>query len=105
MAQFTVYQNKNPLSKKSIPLLLDIQSNLLESLQTTVVIPLVKLEANIDKKLVQLTPVLELEGKKYIALTPQLSGISRKELGAAITDANQFRTDIINAMDFLLTGV
>jgi toxin CcdB len=50
MAQFTVYQNNNPLSKKSIPLLLDIQSNLLESLQTTVVIPLVKLEANIDKK-------------------------------------------------------
>jgi toxin CcdB len=54
---------------------------------------------------VLLTPVLELEGKKYLALTPQLSGISRKELGATITDASQFRPDIINAMHFLLTGV
>lgn len=105
MTQFTVYQNKNPLSKKSIPLLLDVQSNLLDSLQTTVVIPLVKFESNKNQTLTQLTPVLDIDGTKYLALTPQLAGISRKELGSAIADASQFRTNIINAMDFLLTGV
>jgi len=46
MAQFTIYQNKNPQSKKEFPLLLDIQTNLLGSLQTTVVAPLKKLESN-----------------------------------------------------------
>jgi toxin CcdB len=46
MAQYTIYQNKNSQNKKEFPLLLDIQTNLLASLQTTVVIPLKKLEAN-----------------------------------------------------------
>ncbi len=40
MAQYKNYYNKNPQSKKEFPLLLDIQTNLLDSLQTTVVVPL-----------------------------------------------------------------
>lgn len=105
MAQFTIYQNKNPLSKKLIPLLLDVQTNLLESLQTTVVVPLIMYETNKDKALNQLTPRLTIEGTDYLMLTPQLAGISRKELGQAIGDAEYARAEIINAMDFLLTGI
>ena len=105
MAQFTIYQNKNSQSKKEYPLLLDIQTNLLNSLQTTVVVPFKKLETNKDKVLTQLTPIFMIEGVKYLMLTPQLAGIQRKELGKAIADIEYARTDILNALDFLLTGI
>jgi len=39
-AQFIAYENANPATKKTYPYLLDIQSNLLDELRTTVVIPL-----------------------------------------------------------------
>lgn len=105
MAQLTIYQNKNSQSKKEFPLLLDIQTNLLDSLQTTVVVPMQKLEANKDKVLTQLTPVFTIEGVDYLMLTPQLAGIQRKELGKVIANIEYARTDILNALDFLFTGI
>lgn len=105
MPQFTVYQNKNVLSKKEYPLLLDIQTNLLDALQTTVVVPLKKLDKNKDKVFTQLTPTFTIEGTEYLMLTPQLAGIQRKELGKAITNIEYARTDILNALDFLFTGI
>ena len=40
MAQCTVYHNKNPQTNAHIPYLLDVQSNLLASLATCVVVPI-----------------------------------------------------------------
>jgi len=105
MAQFTIYQNKNSLSKKDIPLFLDIQSSLLDSLQTTVVVPLIKLDANKNRVLTQLTPTFKIDGIDYLMLTPQLAGIQRKELGKPIADVGFARAAIINAVDFLLAGI
>jgi len=45
VAQLTVYRNKNPRSKAIFPLLVDVQSDLLDDLQTRVVIPLTKAAA------------------------------------------------------------
>jgi toxin CcdB len=45
MGQFAVYRNKNPHTKSTFPFLVDVQSDLLESLQTRVVIPLTKVAA------------------------------------------------------------
>lgn len=42
MSQFTVYANKNAKTRKTFPYLIDMQSDLLEELQTTVAIPLCK---------------------------------------------------------------
>ncbi len=105
MAQFAIYKNKNSQSNEEFPLLLDVQTNMLDSLQTTVVIPLKKLENNKNKVLTQLTPIFNIEGIDYLMLTPQLAGIQRKELGTAITDLEYARTEILNALDFLLTGI
>ncbi len=40
MAQFIVYENTSRIAKKIYPYLLDIQSDLLNELKTTVIIPL-----------------------------------------------------------------
>jgi toxin CcdB len=105
MAQMRVYQNKSAQSNKEFPLLLDIQTDLLDSLQTTVVVPLQKLKNNSDKVLTQLTPVFTIDGIDYLMLTPQLAGIQRKELGKVIAELEYARTEILNALDFLLTGI
>jgi toxin CcdB len=45
MALFTIYRNKNARTKTTFPFLVDVQSDLLEDLQTRVVIPLSKAAA------------------------------------------------------------
>jgi toxin CcdB len=104
MPQFTVYRNKNPRSKSTYPLLVDIQSDLLEDLQTRVVIPLTKAAALAKKPLAHLTPALAFDGEDYVLMTPQLAGVGRTELGAAVGSLANERQTIVAAMDFLLTG-
>ncbi len=105
MAQFTVCRNKNPQTRSAIPFLLDIQNDLLDDLETRVVVPLCPLSAMKSKPLRTLTPVLEIEGESFVMLTPQMAGIPRSELGAPVTRLDHYRFEIIAAFDFLLTGV
>ena len=104
MAQYTVYRNKNPKSKTEIPFLLDVQSKLLSELGTRVVIPLFQKKSLRIKPLTKLTPEFQIDGKKLILMTPQLAGISIKELGEPVGDLTQHRIDIIAALDLLITG-
>jgi toxin CcdB len=105
MPQFSVHKNKNPKSKTAYPYLVDVQSDLLSELNTRVVIPLAKLAALRKRPIRDLTPVVEVDGGKYLLLTPQLAGISANELGAAIGNVTAHRDDIVAALDFLITGV
>jgi toxin CcdB len=105
MAQFTVYRNKNPSTQSAVPYLLDIQSDLLENLETRVVVPLYPTGALRSKAMQRLTPVLEIEGEPFLMVTPQLAGISRSDLGAPIARIEQQRFTIIAAVDFLVTGI
>jgi toxin CcdB len=104
MGQFTVYRNKNPRSKSAFPLLVDVQSDILEDLHTRVVIPLTKAAALTKRPLEHLTPVLPFDGEDYVLMTPQLAGLARADLGIAIGSLGNERQAIIAAMDFLMTG-
>jgi len=104
MAQFTVYRNKSARSKAIFPFLVDVQSDLLEDLQTRVVIPLSKAGVLTKKPVSHLTPILKLEGEAYMLMTPELAAISRSDLGAATGSLAERRDAILAAMDFLLTG-
>ncbi|HBL30020.1 MAG TPA: plasmid maintenance protein CcdB [Acidobacteria bacterium] len=105
MAQFTVYRNKNPQTSSAVPFLLDVQNDLLNDLETRVVVPLRPTSAMKGRTLRSLMPVLEIEGEPYILLTPHMAGIPRGELGAAVTQLETRRFEIIAAIDFLLTGI
>jgi toxin CcdB len=104
LPQFTVYRNKNARSKGAFPLLVDVQSDLLEDLQTRVVIPLSKVAALTKRPVSQLTPMIEFEDASYVLVTPQLAGIARSELGSATGSLATSRDTILAAMDFLLLG-
>ena len=105
MAQFTVYRNKNAETRSTVPFLLDVQNDLLNGLETRVVVPLCPLSAMQGKVLRTLMPVLDLEGESFVMLTPQMAGIPKGELGASVAQVEQNRFEIIAAIDFLLTGI
>jgi toxin CcdB len=105
MGQFSVHRNKNPRSKAAFPFLVDIQSDLLDELQTRVVIPLAKAPVLTRKPISTLSPLLEVEGHQYVLLTPQLSGIAKSDLGPEVTAITNYRDAVIAAVDCLITGI
>lgn len=105
MAQFRVYENSNRATKQRIPYLLDIQSDLLDDLQTTVVIPLA-LKSTIGKAaMTKLCPLIEIEEREFVVLTSQIAGVDRKVLGKEIGDFSHYRAEVIAAVDFLISGI
>ena len=82
--QFDVFVNKNTSTKKRFPYLLDIQADLLGSLETRVVIPLIAETESKEIILTQLMPVLPIKGKNYVAVTPQIAGIPVRELSCRV---------------------
>ncbi len=105
MAQFMVYANRHPVSRKQFPYFVDIQSNLLRDLPTTVVIPLCDPTSVAGKALTRLCPLLEISGQSWLAMTPQLAGIERKQLGDAVTDVSAYRDVLLAAIDFITSGI
>jgi toxin CcdB len=105
MAQFDVYRNANPATRARVPYLLDVQSDLLDTLATRVVVPLCKPEVLRGKLAERLNPVFEVEGRKMVLLTPELAGVSRKALGEKIENLADRRDSIIAALDLVITGI
>jgi len=104
MAQFTVHENKNPETRSFVPLLLDVQTDLLSDLETRVVVPLRPVLALKGKVFKTLTPLVEVAGESFVMLTPELAGIPRRELGSPVAHLKHLRTEILAALDFLVTG-
>lgn len=105
MAQFRVYENINPATSASLPLLLNVQSNLVRDLNTRVVVPLAPAAEMQAQRLKFLTPLFEIEGEQYLMLTPQMAGIPTRLLGPVVADLSIQRDEIIAAVDLLITGI
>jgi len=105
MPQFAVYKNRNEATRGRFPLLLDVQSGLLDPLNTRVVVPLSPAAPAKARAMEALTPKLPVAGKEYVMVTPQLAGISVRELGAIVDTVSSERAKIIGALDLLITGI
>jgi len=103
--RFAIHRNRNPQSKAIFPLLLDVQSELLEDLPTRTVIPLTQSPGLTQKPLNRLTPFVHVDGKPYMLVTYQLASIPKAILGPEVADVSEQRDEIIAAIDFLVTGV
>jgi toxin CcdB len=104
MPQFDIYINSNPSSKALYPYLIDVQSPLLEALETRLVIPAISKLKFENKSIKNLTPILQIKGQDFFVLTPQIAAIHKKLLGKAIDNCKSFRNEIVSSIDFLITG-
>jgi toxin CcdB len=84
-------------------LVLDCQADLLSSLKTRVVAPLVSL-GEAPPPMGRLNPVFEVDGESCVMLTQYLATADIRELGIRIMTLAGAETEIINALDMLLTG-
>lgn len=105
MAQFQVYGNTNKATQKSYPYLLDIQSDLLEDLRTTVVIPLMPADLAGNQVMSRLNPLVEIGNGSFVVMTQSLAGVDRAILGERVCDLVEHRPQIIAAIDFVLSGI
>lgn len=102
--QFDVYENENAATRKEFPYLLDVQSDLLEALESRVVVPLADRKIYSIKLQTLVMPVFNVEGIEVVAVTTQIAGLSRRLLKTRVASLTQARTEIIAALDFIFTG-
>lgn len=100
MAQFDVYKNENELTNEKVPYLLDIQNDILDSINTRVVIPLVK-DKNDFKGL---TKEFVIENQKVYLTTSQMGAVHKNELKNKVTSLTNQKEEIKNTIDFLIYG-
>lgn len=104
MAQFSIHENPNPRTKGDVPYLLDVQSDLLSILATRMVVPLYRQEAVQSKAMTRLTPVVRVQNLPLIAMVPEMAGIHKRDLGTVVAEAPAQRSELLQAIDLLLTG-
>ncbi len=105
MAQrFDLFANPGASAKKA-PLLLNIQSDLLEGLETRVVIPLATKENYGNVKIPDdLMPTFTVKGKRYILETPKMASVPIVVLKERVGSLAQHQLAIMSAVDRLLHG-
>ncbi|UAA39278.1 CcdB family protein [Paraneptunicella aestuarii] len=105
MAQFCLYQNKDRNSCEAYPYFVDVQNQLLESLNTRLVIPLTPIDLLSEKAPGHLCPVIHIREGDFVMLTQQMTSVPRSILTEPVNDLSAFREEIIGAIDFLITGI
>lgn len=101
MARFDVYSYPS----KAAPLVVDVQADLLSDLNTRVVVPLVPESQAAREALPRLKPVLKIKGENYILMTTDVAALPVRSLGKRIANLeDEYREDIVGALDFLFQG-
>ncbi len=100
MRQFAVYENLHDESKAVYPYLLNVQHPIHNRFESYLTIPLVFGRKEIPK----LTPKVTIGERNYLVYTPEMLTMHRSMLGAQIADLSARSGELINAIDFLITG-
>ena len=103
MAQFDVYHNTNLATREQIPYLLDVQTDLIEVVQTRVVVPLEICGSFTPAA--RLSPVFQIEGITVAMSTPELAGVHLRSLGGFVCSLSGKRQEIMGALDLLFSGI
>ncbi len=104
MAQFDVYVNRDARGSARTPYLLDIQSDILSSLATRLVVPL-RPRTHADKPLIRgLHPEIVLGEAPFKAVVSEMAALPSASLGSRVGTLLAFRQEILDACDLILTG-
>lgn len=100
MAQFDVYA----FPAGSAPYVVQVQADILDGLNTRVVVPLLPLAPRIQ--ISRLHPSIDINGQSYFLATNLTATVMAADLASPVLSlAETHRQAIIDAMDFLLVGI
>ena len=84
-------------------LVLDVQSDLLDRLNTRVVVPLLP-KVDAPTPAARLNPVFEIEGAPYVMVTQFLAAVPAGLLGEQVASLDAAHDQITGALDLVFTG-
>lgn len=99
MRQYDVFQNPSPRTRKLIPYLVVLQSDLVSETDAVIVAPLSRSEGS------RLYPQFAVADGYYTLLTPDLASIPRVALTERVTNLAKDWNRITAAVDILFTGI
>lgn len=83
---------------------LEVQTDLLASLATAVVVPLFPIDTS-PKPIRRLNPIFEIEGVAHVLVTQFIAAVPRKDLGTPVGSLGERNYyEVANALDMLLAG-
>lgn len=103
MAQWDVYENPSARSRSEVPYLLDVQSALLESLRTRLVMPLVPLRPGAPPP-PALAPVFEVGGHRLRLVPHEAGAIAAEQLRTPVTSLRAESHRVVAALDAVISG-
>lgn len=105
MAQYDVYVNPNPASRLAVPYVVDVQSRLLEQLNTRLTMPLLRwaaVHAGLPRRLV---PTLPIAGEDYVLYAHQAAVLEARLLKSPVASLAAHAGEIVGALDAVVSGV
>lgn len=102
MAQFDVFRN---VKRGNFPLLLDVQTELLATLATRTVVPMMRKRRGGGIVITRLNPTIEIEGIEYVAVFQETAAVPLTILGSKVGSCIHQRGEFVRALDLLFTGI
>ncbi|MGO0134457.1 CcdB family protein, partial [Citrobacter freundii] len=90
--QFMVYRNNS--NNRAYPYLLDVQSDIIDELNTRLVIPLFLLDEVNGRPARRLTPVLNVDGEDFLVMTHEMASVRQSQLGEEVVSVREHRQAI-----------
>ena len=103
--QYDVYDNPSPRMRDRYPYVVDIQSDLLSSLATRMVAPLAVTALAAHDLPRQLCPVIQVKGSHLMLVAFEAAPLDRRLLKTKVASVKHRASDIVGAMDAVISGV
>jgi len=103
--QFDVYANPSPRMRDQYPFVVDVQSNLLSSLATRMVVPLAVTSLAANELPQRLCPVFTVRRKKLMLVPFEAAPLDKRLLKTEVSSVRDRAGDIIAAMDAVMSGI
>ncbi len=102
MRQYDVFRNPTPRSRKAMPFLIVLQHDVVADTDSVIV---AALTPALKRPSSRLYPDLEIDGRAYTLLTPDLASLPRAALKDHVTNLRREWHRIVGALDILFTGI
>ena len=103
--QFDVFENPSPRMRDVYPYVLDIQSDLLSSLATRMVLPLSVTSLTATELPRRLCPVMAVNGRSLMLVPFEAAPLDKRLLKIKMASLQDRSHEIIAAMDAVLNGI
>ena len=105
MSQFTVYLNEDDSLNDTCPCFIDTQNSLLDDLNSRHVIPFSKKSSVNNVSAKKLCPVIQINNESFVLLTHQMTTVPKSILKTKVISLENYRYEITDAIDFLISGI